>query len=56
MLQSGRGADLALEPLDGVRRQKVGRKGLDHHVAPELAIGGQEHARHATASELTLIE
>jgi hypothetical protein len=54
VLEPGREADLALEPLGGQPRRELGGEHLDHHAAAEARVLGQEHPRHPPTPELAL--
>jgi hypothetical protein len=54
MLKARDDSDLALEPLNGDRVARIGRKDLDHDLAPERSFRGEEDARHPAAAKLPL--
>ena len=54
MLQPRCDLDLAAEAVDVHAGNQLGREQLDHDAATERCLFGHEHARHATAAELTL--
>src|SRR5213596_1542709 len=54
MLELGRKEDLALEPFERNLRRSLRREHLDHDLAVERGLRGDEHARHPTAAEFAL--
>lgn len=54
MLELGREEDLALETLECDLRRGVRREHLDHDLAAQRGLLGDEHARHPAADELAL--
>src|SRR6266550_2626285 len=54
MLELGRQEDLALETFERDLRRGLRREHLDHDLAVERGLLGDEHARHPTAAELAL--
>jgi hypothetical protein len=54
MLQHGCQRDLPLEPLLVHTRRHVGRQYLDHDLAAEPGLVGQEDTAHPPATELPL--
>src|SRR5512143_329740 len=54
MLQSCGKFDLALEPLGGYARSQLGRQQFHDDTTAQARFLGEEHARHAAATELTL--
>ena len=54
VLELGGERDLALEALDGERAAASGREHLDHHLAAERGLAGDEDARHPAAAELAV--
>ena len=43
-----------VEPVGADAAGQLGCEDLDHDLSPERPLGGEEHARHAAAAELTL--
>ena len=54
MLELGRKEDLALETFERDLRRGLRREHLDHDLAVERGLLGDEHARHPTAAEFAL--
>src|SRR5262249_28831148 len=54
VLELGRQQDLAIEALDVHANEQVGRQNLDDDFALERSLFGEEHARHAPATDLAL--
>ncbi len=54
MLQPRGEQDLALEPFERDLRRGLRREDLDHDLATERGLFGDEHARHAATAEFAL--
>ena len=54
VVQRGGDLDLEAESVGADATGQLGCEDLDHDLSPERPLGGEEHARHAAAAELTL--
>src|SRR6478736_1554508 len=54
VMETGGELDLTTEAIDAEAGAQVGRQHLEHHLATQVGILGDEDTTHPTAAELTL--